>query len=109
LGNGAGIASTFEVSTVFVKVIALTSHFLGLFSSQPEQLRRGLCGPAAFPASHILKPCDRRQVNLYLPLVNLYLPLTDRTGRPGRRVGYGSSEWAYETENNDASSEEICG
>ena len=41
--------------------------------------------------------------------VNLYLPLTDRTGRPGRRVGYGSSEWAFETENNHVSLEEICG
>ena len=32
--------------------------------------------------------------------MGLSLPLTDRTGRPGRRVGYGSSEWAFETENN---------
>src|SRR5215813_7725722 len=59
-------------------------------------------GPTAFPASHILKRCDRRRVNLYLPL-------TDRTADPGRRVGYASSEWAFEAENNHVSSEEICG
>src|SRR5689334_227982 len=58
--------------------------------------------PTAFPASHILKPCNRRQVTLYLPL-------TDRTGRPERRLGYGSSEWAFEAENNHVNSEEICG
>src|SRR5262245_53375221 len=59
-------------------------------------------GPTAFPASHILKPCNRRQVNLYLPL-------TDRVGRLGRRVGYGSSECAFEIESNHINSEEICG
>ena len=42
LGNGAGTAWTIEVSTVFVKVIALTSHFSWSLSPQPEQLRRGL-------------------------------------------------------------------
>jgi hypothetical protein len=35
--------------------------------------------------------------------------LTDTTAGPGRRVGYASSEWAFETENNHASSEEIRG
>src|SRR5215471_13619539 len=47
-------------------------------------------GATAFPASHILKRCNRRQVNLYLLL-------TDGTGGPGRRVGYGSSELARES------------
>src|SRR5215472_4343661 len=37
-------------------------------------------GPTAFPASHILKRYNRRQVYIYLPL-------TDRTADPGRRVG----------------------
>src|SRR5215471_9172157 len=59
-------------------------------------------GPAAFPASHILKRCNRRQVNLYLLL-------TDGAGSLGRRVGDGSSEPAFEGENNHVSSEEICG
>src|SRR5262252_7934369 len=59
-------------------------------------------GPTAFPASHILKRCNRRQVNLYLLL-------TDGAGGPGRRVGYGSSEWAFEAEINHVSAEEACG
>src|SRR5262245_48114359 len=50
-------------------------------------------GPTAFPASHTLKRCHRRQVNLYLLL-------TDRTAGPARRAGYGSSKSAFEAENN---------
>src|SRR5215472_222516 len=49
LGNGAGTAWTFEVSTVFVKVIALTSHLSWSLSPQPEQLRRGLPPPPLRP------------------------------------------------------------
>src|SRR6516165_10371077 len=46
-------------------------------------------GPMAFPASHILKPFNPGQVDLYLLL-------SDRTAGPGRRVGHGSSKWAFE-------------
>src|SRR5204863_3887348 len=56
-------------------------------------------GPATFPASHILKPGNRGQVNLYLLL-------TDRTGGPGAARGHGSGEGAFEAENH-VSSEEI--
>src|SRR5215475_12629700 len=58
-------------------------------------------GPTAFPASHIPKPCNPGQVDLY-PL------LTRRTAGPGRRVGYGSSNRAFEAENNHVSSEEYA-
>src|SRR5262249_53814557 len=59
-------------------------------------------GPTAFPASHILKPCNRRQVYLYLPL-------TDRTGRPGAALGVREQRMGFEAENNHVSPEEICG
>ena len=38
------------------------------------------------------------------PTTSITLPTAQ-----GRRVGYGSSEWALETENNHVNSEEICG
>src|SRR5215467_6269133 len=57
-------------------------------------------GPTAFPAPPNVKPFNPGQVNLYLLL-------TDRTGGPGRRVGYGSSEPTFEAEDNHVSSEEI--
>src|SRR5215475_1587474 len=59
-------------------------------------------GPTAFPAPHILKPFSPGQVNLYLLL-------TDGTAGPRRRVGYRSSEPAFEAENNHVSPQEICG
>src|SRR5215831_19973051 len=42
-------------------------------------------GATVFPASHILKPFNRRQVNLYLPL-------TDRAGRLGGAWGTGAAD-----------------
>src|SRR5215831_18630653 len=56
-------------------------------------------GPTALPAPRILKPFSPGQVNLYLLL-------TDKTAGPRRRVGHGSSEPAFEAENNHVSPQE---
>src|SRR5262245_38048793 len=78
--------------------------------------RRSYREPSTVPTSYALvtngpTACPHRTSSNRVIGVRhtLYLLLTDRTGRPGRRVGYGISEWAFEAENNHVSSEEICG